>query len=278
MPTIVPVPDAFAAARTSLRERPLRWLVTGSAGFIGSHLLEALLRLEQEVVSLDNFATGHRRNLDEVRTLVGPDAVAAPHVSRGRHRRSPRPASRPATASTSCCTGGARLGAAFDRGSAANARGQRDRVPQHARGRPRRRRLALRVRGIEFDVRRPSGAAEGRGQHRPPAVALRGDQARRRAVRGRVQPLLRDGDDRTALLQRVRGAAGSRGRLRRGDSALGGRDAVGHAGRHPRRRRDHARLLPRRERRAGQSAVPPSPRVRRPARRCTTSRSAAARR
>lgn len=73
MPTIVPVPDAFAAARTSLRERPLRWLVTGSAGFIGSHLLEALLRLEQEVVSIDNFATGHRHNLDEVRTLVGPD-------------------------------------------------------------------------------------------------------------------------------------------------------------------------------------------------------------
>lgn len=48
------------------------WLVTGVAGFIGSHLLETLLRLEQRVVGLDNFATGHQRNLDEVRALVTP--------------------------------------------------------------------------------------------------------------------------------------------------------------------------------------------------------------
>lgn len=48
-----------------------RWLVTGSAGFIGSHLVETLLRLDQEVVGLDNFATGHRRNLDEVQVAVG---------------------------------------------------------------------------------------------------------------------------------------------------------------------------------------------------------------
>jgi UDP-N-acetylglucosamine 4-epimerase len=53
-----------------------RWLVTGSAGFIGSHLLEVLLRCGQQVVSLDNFATGHRRNLDEVRSLVGEGAWA----------------------------------------------------------------------------------------------------------------------------------------------------------------------------------------------------------
>lgn len=65
------LPKAFAAACDGLRERPLRWLVTGSAGFIGSHLLEALLQLEQEVVSLDNFATGYRRNLEEVRAAVG---------------------------------------------------------------------------------------------------------------------------------------------------------------------------------------------------------------
>lgn len=42
-----------------------RWLVTGNAGFIGSHLVETLLALDQEVVGLDNFATGHRRNIDE---------------------------------------------------------------------------------------------------------------------------------------------------------------------------------------------------------------------
>jgi UDP-N-acetylglucosamine 4-epimerase len=55
----------------SLAERPRRWLVTGSAGFIGSHLLETLLRAGQTVTSLDNFATGHRRNLDEVYRAVG---------------------------------------------------------------------------------------------------------------------------------------------------------------------------------------------------------------
>jgi len=67
-------PLALANASKALRARPLRWLVTGSAGFIGSHLVEALLALDQHVVGLDNFATGHRRNLDEVRASVGADA------------------------------------------------------------------------------------------------------------------------------------------------------------------------------------------------------------
>lgn len=55
---------------------PRRWLVTGSAGFIGSHLVETLLRLGQFVVSLDNFATGHRCNLDQVKQIVGDEAWA----------------------------------------------------------------------------------------------------------------------------------------------------------------------------------------------------------
>jgi len=58
----------------SIAATPRRWLVTGSAGFIGSHLVETLLGLGQEVVSLDSFATGHRTNLDEVRHVVGEDA------------------------------------------------------------------------------------------------------------------------------------------------------------------------------------------------------------
>ena len=52
------------------------WLITGVAGFIGSNLLEALLKLNQRVVGLDNFATGHQRNLDEVQSLVTPEQWA----------------------------------------------------------------------------------------------------------------------------------------------------------------------------------------------------------
>lgn len=55
-----------------LPARPERWLVTGCAGFIGSHLVENLLRLEQFVVGIDNFATGFQRNLDEIRDSVSP--------------------------------------------------------------------------------------------------------------------------------------------------------------------------------------------------------------
>jgi UDP-N-acetylglucosamine 4-epimerase len=51
--------------------RKRTWLVTGCAGFIGSHLLEHLLALEQDVIGLDNFATGSRRNLDDVRGSLG---------------------------------------------------------------------------------------------------------------------------------------------------------------------------------------------------------------
>ena len=47
------------------------WLVTGAAGFIGSHLVEQLLGLGQQVVALDDFSTGHRRNLDDVKSRTG---------------------------------------------------------------------------------------------------------------------------------------------------------------------------------------------------------------
>ncbi len=55
-----------------LPDQPRTWLVTGVAGFIGCNLLKTLLMLEQRVVGLDNFATGHRRNLEQVRAAVTP--------------------------------------------------------------------------------------------------------------------------------------------------------------------------------------------------------------
>lgn len=59
--------------KQQLLETPKVWLITGVAGFIGSNLLETLLLLNQRVIGLDNFATGHRRNLDEVQTLVSSE-------------------------------------------------------------------------------------------------------------------------------------------------------------------------------------------------------------
>src|SRR5690554_2913333 len=56
-----------------LPKQPKTWLITGVAGFIGSNLLETLLKLNQKVVGLDNFATGHQHNLDEVQSLVSPE-------------------------------------------------------------------------------------------------------------------------------------------------------------------------------------------------------------
>ena len=58
---------AYQKLCSALKRKPKKWLVTGAAGFIGSHLVEALLRLNQKVVGLDNFSTGHVSNLEDVR-------------------------------------------------------------------------------------------------------------------------------------------------------------------------------------------------------------------
>ncbi|MDH4393938.1 MAG: NAD-dependent epimerase/dehydratase family protein [Aquabacterium sp.] len=65
------MPTAYDSLQDQLRQQPRHWLVTGVAGFIGSHLAETLLGLGQTVTGLDNFATGHRRNLDAVQASVG---------------------------------------------------------------------------------------------------------------------------------------------------------------------------------------------------------------
>jgi len=66
----------FTELQEQLRGERRHWLVTGAAGFIGSNLVEALLKLGQKVTGLDNFATGFQHNLDQVAALVGPGAWA----------------------------------------------------------------------------------------------------------------------------------------------------------------------------------------------------------
>jgi UDP-N-acetylglucosamine 4-epimerase len=66
--------NAYKKFQQSLLATPCTWIVTGVAGFIGSHLLETLLRLNQRVIGLDNFATGHRHNLEAVRKALGEEA------------------------------------------------------------------------------------------------------------------------------------------------------------------------------------------------------------
>lgn len=76
-----------ASLQARVREESAPWLVTGAAGFIGSNLVETLLRLGQNVVGLDNFSTGYQHNLDEVERLVGTQAWARFRFIRGDIRK-----------------------------------------------------------------------------------------------------------------------------------------------------------------------------------------------
>ena len=65
--------STFKTVINSLEESPSTWLVTGAAGFIGSHLTEFLLSHEQTVVAIDNFATGHRKNIELLQESLSPE-------------------------------------------------------------------------------------------------------------------------------------------------------------------------------------------------------------
>ena len=63
----------YGTVKKQIKSEPKIWLITGVAGFIGSNLLETLLLLDQNVIGLDNFATGFQHNLDEVQGLVNSE-------------------------------------------------------------------------------------------------------------------------------------------------------------------------------------------------------------
>ncbi|MCB2183538.1 MAG: Vi polysaccharide biosynthesis UDP-N-acetylglucosaminuronic acid C-4 epimerase TviC [Desulfobulbaceae bacterium] len=65
--------NQYKKIQEHLKQYPQKWLVTGVAGFIGSNLLETLLKLNQEVVGLDNFSTGFQHNFDQVQKLVSAE-------------------------------------------------------------------------------------------------------------------------------------------------------------------------------------------------------------
>jgi UDP-N-acetylglucosamine 4-epimerase len=67
------MPKTYEQLQMQLKSSPRTWLITGVAGFIGSNLLETLLKLDQKVVGLDNFSTGFQHNLDEVQSQVSKD-------------------------------------------------------------------------------------------------------------------------------------------------------------------------------------------------------------
>jgi len=60
----------YNKVKEELLNNPKTWLVTGCAGFIGSNLIETLLKLNQKVIGLDNFSTGHKHNLEHVRSSI----------------------------------------------------------------------------------------------------------------------------------------------------------------------------------------------------------------
>jgi len=65
--------NQYELIQEMLLHQPKKWLITGVAGFIGSNLLEKLLKMNQQVIGLDNFLTGHMSNLEEVKSSVSPE-------------------------------------------------------------------------------------------------------------------------------------------------------------------------------------------------------------
>ena len=254
---------SFEALQSRLRAAPRRWLVTGVAGFIGSNLLETLLGLDQHVVGLDNFATGHQRNLDEVRStlsraqwsrfkFINGDIRVADDCRRAcegvdivLHQAAigsvPRSIADPITT------------------NAVNIDGFLNML------------VAARDARVRRFVYAASSSTYGDHPGLPKVEDRIGAPLSPYAVTKYVNELYADvfarsyGCDpcRPALLQRVRPTPGSRGRLRRRDPEVDRRHDRRSPGPRQRRWQHEPRLLLRRQRRAGQPAGGTAPRTRR---------------
>ena len=165
------------------------YLVTGGAGFIGSHLAEELVRRGHRVRVVDSLITGKRRNLDHIPGVefiegdLADLAVAQAAVNGVELRAAP---------------GRDSVGAAFGQGSDHVESRQHRRIDQRPRRGARRRREASGLRRIVLGVRQHADAAEARRHGDEPTLALRAAETRRRAIRADVHtPLqLRNRDHR----------------------------------------------------------------------------------
>src|SRR3989338_3700351 len=185
-------------------------LVTGGAGFIGSHLVERLLADGHRVRVFDNFSTGSRANLDFARgerllQVVRGDLVNLAAVKR-------------AVAGVSVIFNQAAL-RSVPRSLSHPLQGPRLPPPPPRRGRTAQK-PAPGLRLLLVRVRRAPGPAEARGSADGSDLPVCGHQGRGGGLRGRVEPPLRRGDGGPALLQRVRPPPGPQERVRRGDPAL----------------------------------------------------------
>ena len=78
-----PAVARYEELQDRLKSAPRAWLITGVAGFIGSNLLETLLKLDQRVQGLDDFSSGKKQNLEAVQAQVTSSQWARFHLCKG---------------------------------------------------------------------------------------------------------------------------------------------------------------------------------------------------